>query len=54
MNPDYAGTAPTIEVAPNRYFTAYMLTYTDGSVKGFYWHLEDSSGQMLSLPSVKK
>ena len=54
INPKYGGTAPTIEVVANRYLTAYS-TYPGGSnntIEGFFWHLEDTSGKMLSLPLV--
>ena len=45
------GTQPTIEVAPNRYLTAYADE--GGSVKGLVWHLVDAPGKMLSLTQVK-
>ncbi len=52
LNPKYAGTTPTIEVAPNRYFTLYAPS-TAGSVRGFFWHLVDACGNMFRLPTVK-
>ena len=52
FNPDYAGTTPTIEVEPNRYFTAYMPA-AGGLLSGFFWHLEDASGGGLRLACVK-
>ena len=54
FNPPHGGTTPTIEVAPNRYFTAFpMYSGPEGAAKGFFWHLVDDSGRMLSLPLVK-
>ncbi len=55
VNSKYGGSAPTIEVAPNRYLTAYN-TYpggSEGTIEGFFWHLDDASGNLLSLPLVK-
>ena len=54
FNPEDAGATPTIEVAPNRYFTVSLFWRgTENAVKGFFWHLEDASGKMPSVPSPK-
>jgi hypothetical protein len=54
INPHYGGTAPTIEIASNRYLTAFN-TYPGGknnTIEGFFWYLEDTEGNRLRLSSV--
>ncbi len=50
LNPKAGGTAPTIEVSPNRYLTVHGSD-RPGSLEGFYWYLADTT--ILRLPSVK-
>ena len=55
INPEFGGTAPTIEVEPNRYLTAYS-TYPgddDNTIEGFFWQLESASGKVLDLPLAR-